>query len=99
MSQSEINGNFGKEVRSERERSGISLRRLASLLDMSPSYLSKLERGLVAPPSDKFIESMSEILNIDRDHLMASAGKVSSDIVGKIIKNPKIAHKIRDDGY
>lgn len=99
MSESGTNENFGREVRGERERSGISLRKLASLLDMSPSYLSKLERGLVAPPSEKFIESMSEILNIDRDYLMASAGKVSRDIVGKIIEDPSIARKIREEGY
>jgi len=89
--------NFGKEVRQEREKNGISLRKMASLVEMSPSYLSKLERGLVAPPSEKFIESMSSILNIDRDRLMAFAGKVSSDIIGKIIENPDIAKKIRNE--
>ena len=47
--------------------------------------------------SEKFIESMSSILNIDRDRLMAFAGKVSSDIIGKIIENPDIAKKIRSE--
>jgi len=99
MLEKQLNENFGKKVRTERERSGISLRKLASLLEMSPSYLSKLERGLVAPPSDKFIEQISEILDIDKDSLMASAGKVSSDVVSKIIKNPEIAERIRTNSY
>lgn len=35
----------GAKIRKERERRGLSLRRLAALAGLSPAYLSRLERG------------------------------------------------------
>jgi transcriptional regulator with XRE-family HTH domain len=35
----------GARIREERERRGLSVRRLAALADLSPAYLSRIERG------------------------------------------------------
>lgn len=40
---------LGQEVRRRRELQGLSVRRLAAVADLSPSFISRLERGLAYP--------------------------------------------------
>lgn len=89
---------FGTIIRNLREESGVSLRKLAKLLEMSPAYLSKLERDLLPPPSEEYICSMAEVLETDKDSLLAKAGKVAPDVIQKIIATPKLAADIRLGG-
>lgn len=86
---------FGKTVRYLREQNGVSLRKLAKLLEMSPAYLSKLERDLLPPPSEEYICSMADFLETDKDRLLAKAGKVAPDVIQKIVEAPEIASDIR----
>lgn len=66
---------FGKFIRAKREESGMSLRRFARAVGMSPTYLSKIEREDFQPPGEEKIVKMAELLNIDSDVLLAMAGK------------------------
>jgi transcriptional regulator with XRE-family HTH domain len=90
---------FGKVVRQLREDAGISLRKFALLLEMSPAYLSKLERDILPPPSEEYICTMADVLETDKDCLLAKAGKVHPDIIKKIVESPGIANKIRLGNY
>ena len=40
---------LGREIRARRVAAGMSLRALASATDLSPSFVSQLERGLARP--------------------------------------------------
>lgn len=40
---------LGREIRARRSQAGLSLRELAKLADLSPSFISQLERGLARP--------------------------------------------------
>jgi transcriptional regulator with XRE-family HTH domain len=40
---------LGRQIRARRQRAGLSLRQLAARTDLSASFLSQLERGLVRP--------------------------------------------------
>jgi transcriptional regulator with XRE-family HTH domain len=94
--------NFGPYVRERREarRQGdslYSLRQLALRLGIEPSYLSKVERGDVAPPSEATIVRLAGELGEDADVLLALAGKVSSDLQAVIRKRPELfARLIRE---
>lgn len=57
---------------------------------MEPSYLSKVERDEVAPPSEATILRLAEALDEDPDLLLAMAGKVSSDLRMVILKRPQL---------
>ena len=86
---------FGAYIRSVRERRAaegerLSLRRLAAETGIEPAYLSKIERGLVAPPSEETIGRLAEALGEDKDMLLALAGKVSSDLREIIMKRPRL---------
>jgi transcriptional regulator with XRE-family HTH domain len=86
---------FGAYVRDRRERlrkadPRFSVRQLAHRLGVEPSYLSKVERGETAPPSEAKIILLAEELEDDPDMLLAMAGKVSSDLQAVIRKRPEL---------
>ena len=93
---------FGRFTRNRREElreldSSYSVRQVAGRIDVQPSYLSKVERGEVAPPSEAKIVRLAEVLEVDADVLLALAGKVSSDLMEAIRKRPVLfAELIRE---
>ena len=93
---------FGDYIRQQREAlrtadSSYSLRKVAGRIEVEPSYLSKVERGDQAPPSEAKIKLLAEDLGEDADVLLALAGKVSSDLQGVIRQRPKLfAQLIRE---
>ena len=79
---------FGRRIRKLRKRSGVSLRKFADQMGLSAAYLSRIETGKFPPPAEDKIIAMAEALEADTDELLALAGKVSSDIVERIVENP-----------
>ncbi len=92
---------FGKRVRALREKRlkedrAYSLRRFAARVGMSPTYLSKVERGDLPPPGEEKIKTIAKELGQDPDELLALAGKVASDIPAIIRQKPaQMARLIR----
>ncbi|WP_367122986.1 helix-turn-helix domain-containing protein [Sulfurivirga sp.] len=75
----------------------FSVRQVARRIGVEPAYLSKVERGEVAPPSEAKIRALAEELGEDPDVLLAMAGKVSSDLLEVIRKRPQLfAQLIRE---
>jgi transcriptional regulator with XRE-family HTH domain len=86
---------FGSYLRRQREAlyesdSRYSLRGVAAQIEVQPSYLSKVEREEVAPPSEATIVRLADVLGEDPDVLLALAGKVSKDLQAIIRKRPKL---------
>lgn len=86
---------FGKYIKNTREKraetsQGYSLRKVAAAIEVEPSFLSKVERDLVAPPSEAKIIALADYLDEDPDVLLAMAGKVSSDLQDIIRKRPQL---------
>ncbi|MBB3048999.1 transcriptional regulator with XRE-family HTH domain [Litorivivens lipolytica] len=85
-------GDYIREARlrlQEEDRS-FSLRQVAGRVGIEPAYLSKIERGVFAPPSEATIVKIAEVLNEDADVLLAMAGKLSSDLQAIILQRPKL---------
>ncbi|MHB0955545.1 MAG: helix-turn-helix domain-containing protein [Pirellulaceae bacterium] len=57
---------------------------------MQPSYISKVERDEMPPPSEATIVRLAEALQVDPDVLLALAGMVSADLRQVILKRPKL---------
>lgn len=86
---------FGTHIRKVRlhlgeTSNGWSLRTVAGLVQLEPSYLSKIEREIEPPPGEDTILRLAHTLNEDADVLLAMAGKVSSDLRAIICKRPKL---------
>ena len=67
----------GVKIRNLREGADMPLRKLAALLDVDQSTLSKIERD-ERKPNIKMIEKISKIFNVNKDELLIS---FYSDIV------------------
>jgi HTH-type transcriptional regulator, competence development regulator len=93
---------FGPYLRSVRERLRVtdrrySVRQVAQRTGLEPAYLSKIERGEQAPPSEATIRRLAADLGLDADVLLALAGKVSSDLQTIIRQRPELfAQLIRE---
>ncbi len=86
---------FGKYCRETREAlkardSRFSVRQVAQRIGVEPSYLSKVERGEVAPPSEQTIVRLAQELVQEPDLLLAMAGKVSSELQSIIRQRPQL---------
>jgi HTH-type transcriptional regulator, competence development regulator len=71
---------FGALVRQEREAKEIGLREMAKMIGVSPTYLSKVERGDFPPPAEDKVKKIARIIGRDPDELLALAGRVASDV-------------------
>ena len=86
---------FGSYIRERREAlrassRDFSVRRVAAAIGVQPSYLSKVEREEVAPPSEATIARLAEVLGEEPDVLLALAGKVSSQLQEIIRARPRL---------
>jgi transcriptional regulator with XRE-family HTH domain len=63
----------GSYIRQQRERSAISLRKLAERAGISNPYLSQIERGL-RKPSAEILKSIARALSISAETLFVRAG-------------------------
>ena len=96
-----MNG-FGSHVRKLREArreedAQYSVRQVAARIGVQPSYLSKVERGDEAPPSEPRIRALAEDLGEDPDVLLSLGGKVSADLQAIIRRRPALmAQLIRE---
>jgi transcriptional regulator with XRE-family HTH domain len=96
---------FGTFIRDRREAlretdRRYSVRQVADRIGVQPSYLSKVERGEVAPPSEETIVRLAGELQVSPDLLLALAGKVSKDLLDTIRKRPllfsELLRELRD---
>jgi transcriptional regulator with XRE-family HTH domain len=96
---------FGERVRELREAKAktdpsFNVRRFAQALDLSPSYISMLERGEVNPPKAENIRNMAELLGADADEFFALAKKVNPEIASIIMEHhevvPDLLRTVRD---
>jgi len=90
---------IGTTLRQQREalkanNRSYSLRQVAQRVGIEPAYLSKIERGDVAPPSEATIKKLADELQLDPDILLALAGKVSTDLQEVIRKRPLLFAKL-----
>jgi transcriptional regulator with XRE-family HTH domain len=91
-----INSNsIGDHIRKLREQRAnedpsFSLRQVAARCDVTPAYLSRVERNEVAPPGEETLIKLASELGEDPDVLLAMAGKISTDLRAIILARPQL---------
>ncbi|MFO0388542.1 MAG: helix-turn-helix domain-containing protein [Alphaproteobacteria bacterium] len=80
---------FGDIIKDLREDKGYSQRQFALALDITPTYMSKIERGEFPPPSEDVIKKMAQLLEHNSDDLLAYADKVDSELLAIIQQSPQ----------
>jgi len=87
---------FGKFMNKLRNNAGLSLREFARQADLSPTYISKMERGDFSPPSADTIKRMAEVLKYPEiDKLLTLADKIDEELEDMIKNNPVVPAFLR----
>ena len=61
-------------------KAGYGLREFAQKVNLSPTYISRVETGKIPPPTEKRIKVMARLLDVTADELYTAAGKVDPEI-------------------
>ena len=88
---------FGERVRQLRTQRGVKQAELAVRMDVSVSYISKVENGKLHfgdYPSEKFIHKLAYELKADEDELLLLADKVPASIRKRIRQRPELFRKL-----
>lgn len=87
----------GQKIKAAREAKNLSQEDLASLVDLSPTHISVIERGVKATRLDKFI-AIANALEVSADALLVDVVEhsvlgVSNELYEMISRMPKKEQK------
>jgi transcriptional regulator with XRE-family HTH domain len=88
---------FGQRVRQLRLAKGLSQKRLASLIAVHHTYLSKAESGRLdyaRYPGEELIRKLAVALDADEVELLLLARKVPKQISERVLERPEAFRKL-----
>ena len=85
---------FGATLRSRRMARRVSLRRVAALAGLTPSYLSQIERDRIRPPAERVIRRLAAVLVCDAEELLCLAGRLPDDVSRQLRNRPRLLHRL-----
>jgi len=86
---------FGRRLRELRKQKKISQRDLATQVAVDFTYLSKIEGGRLAPPSEDVIRRLAQALDADENELINLAGKIPKDLKAVLEESPQAVELLR----
>ena len=86
---------FGGLLREKRLAKGLTLRKFAEQLGVSPTYVSGVENGTLPPPTFDRIEAISRLLEVPVDELMEHAGRWDDMAKQKVEERPEFVRLFR----
>jgi len=84
-------GSFGETLRELRTAQDLGLRETAILVGISPTYLSRIERGKENPPKPETIKALAKALAADPDVLFRLSSSTDPEFTDCLKANPKVA--------
>jgi transcriptional regulator with XRE-family HTH domain len=78
---------FGQILRQLRNESHLGIKKLAPVLGVDYSYLSKLENEAISP-SAEMVAKVARYFDYDYDRLLLAAGKVPEEVLTILRENP-----------
>ena len=73
--------NFGETIRELREAQNLGLRETATKINISPAYLSRIERDKEGPPRPDIIKDLAKVLAADPDVLFRLSSSTDPEII------------------
>ena len=87
--------NFGETIRELRVAQNLGLRETAVIVNISPTYLSRIERGKEYPPRPEVIKELAHILAADPDVLFRLSSSTDPEIVTFMHDQPAVMNLLR----
>jgi transcriptional regulator with XRE-family HTH domain len=79
---------FGARLRQLRQERQVTMKGLARQLGVDPSFLSRIERGVVAAP-EQLVRELSKALGAVEDPLLLLAGHLPPDVEAILLAQPE----------
>ena len=89
---------FGPLLRDLRKQQRLTQQQLADAVGVDFTYISKVENGRVAPPSEETLRKIASALRADPEELLAQAGKVGPELKDAAAAEPQLALLLRTIG-
>ena len=89
---------FGQMLREVREAQKISVRRAAGFFEVTPSYLSKVERGIEKPSRDLAESAAAHLDGCRRyswDEWIVAAGHIPADVEAALLNDAELCRVVR----
>ena len=86
---------FGGTIRELREAQKLGLRAAADRLEISPAYLSRIERGKERPPKPALVKRLATLLGGDPDLLFRLAESTDPDLAAYMHRVPRAPEFLR----
>lgn len=97
-----MNRRFGEFIAEKRKSKGITLRGMAEMLEISPAYLSDIEKSRRNPPEMHLLVKIADILQLNQEekaYMFDLAGQdrneISPDLPEYIMKKPIVRAALR----
>lgn len=71
---------FGQALRARRRAAGLSQRRLAEVVGVDFTYISKVENDRLPPPAADTLARIAAAIGVPAEDLLAAAGKVPKTV-------------------
>jgi len=86
---------FGQTLRDARTENDVSLRELAERINISPTYLSLIERGISVPPSEDVVVELESYFGFEPGELMSLSGRIPQDVLDALRRYPHLCELVR----
>jgi transcriptional regulator with XRE-family HTH domain len=87
---------FGERIRRVRKEKGLGLRETAARVEISATYLSRLETNEEkSPPAEKVIRHLARVLGDEFDILMQLAGRIPTEVADYVTSEPGMPEFLR----
>lgn len=87
---------FGEFIRQRRLEKSYTVRKFCELLDVSQTFLSRMERNEIPAPGEEKIRLMAKLLDIhSAEKLIFMANKMPEDVKKMIIERPDLVPLLR----
>ena len=86
---------FGETIRELRVAQDLGLRETATKVGISPTYLSRIERGKERPPRPELIKELARVLAADPDVLFRLSSSTDPEVVDYLHAQPEALNLLR----
>ena len=86
---------FGSFIREKRLEKGYTLRKFCETVDISPTFLSRMERDDIDPPGEEKLMAFAQALSIDSEELIFMAKRMPNKIKNMVIERPELVPLLR----
>lgn len=87
--------NFGETIRELRVAQDLGLRETATMVGISPAYLSRIERSKERPPRPDVIKELARVLAADPDVLFRLSSSTDPEVTDYLHMHPEVINLLR----